>query len=127
MDINAEEVDKFIKAFPERTREMLETVRKTIRKAAPEAEEYIGYMMPAYKFHGPLVYFSGYKNHIGFYPGASGVLHFKDDIARYKSAKGSIQFPLDEPVPTDLISRIVAFRIQENLDKKAAKLAKKKK
>lgn len=124
--VNAEEVDKFIGTFPEHTQKMLEIVRETIRKAAPEAEEHFSYMMPAYKFQGALVYFSGYKNHIGFYPGASGVANFKDDIAKYKTAKGSIQFPLDEPVPTDLISKIVQFRTAENLKKSAAKSKKKK-
>ncbi|AWI27244.1 hypothetical protein HYN49_09005 [Flavobacterium pallidum] len=120
------EVDAFIEAFPEHTREMLQNVRKAIHNAAPDAEEYIGYMMPAYKFHGALVYFSGYKNHIGFYPGAAGVAYFKDEIAKYKTAKGSIQFPLDEPVPVDLIGRIVAFRVRENLEKAAAKSKKTK-
>ncbi len=122
---NAEAVDTFIAGFPEPTRNSLEMMRKAIREAAPEAVEHFAYMMPAYKLHGPLVYFSGYKNHIGFYPGSSGVAHFKEALTKYKSAKGTIQFPLDEPVPVALIGKIVRFRVAENLEKAAAKSKKK--
>ncbi|AWA30127.1 hypothetical protein HYN48_08570 [Flavobacterium magnum] len=125
MESNSDAVSQFIDGFPEATRNRLQAVRETILRAAPEAQEYIGYMMPAYKLHGPLVYFSGYKNHIGFYPGASGVAHFKEELSDYKTAKGSIQFPLDQPVPIELIRKIVTFRVKENLERAAAKALKK--
>lgn len=110
----ASDVDAYIAGFPKSTQALLGKIRAVIRKAAPEAEEGIGYQMPAYKFHGPLVYFAGYEHHIGFYPGAAGIAHFKREIAAYKSAKGSVQFPLDEALPLDLVARIVAFRVWEN-------------
>jgi uncharacterized protein YdhG (YjbR/CyaY superfamily) len=110
----ASDVDAYIAGFPKTTQALLRKIRATIRKAAPEAEEGIGYQMPAYKFHGPLVYFAGYDHHIGFYPGAAGIAGFKREIAAYKSAKGSVRFPLDEPLPLDLVARIVAFRVREN-------------
>ncbi|MCP9753346.1 iron chaperone [Ferruginibacter sp. HRS2-29] len=120
------DVESYITGFPAATQKLLKQLRTTIRKAAPGAEEYIGYQMPAYKFHGPLVYFAGYERHIGFYPGASGIENFKKEIAGYKHAKGSVQFPLDKPLPLDLVKQIVAFRIQENLGKTEAKRLKKK-
>lgn len=110
----APDVDAYIAGFPKTTQARLRKIRAAIRKEAPEAEEGIGYQIPAYKFHGPLVYFAGYEGHIGFYPGAAGIANFKREIAAYKSAKGSVQFPLDEPLPLDLVSRIVAFRVREN-------------
>lgn len=116
-------VDEYIAGFPEHTKTMLEKLRATIRKAAPKAEEVISYMMPAYKYHGMLVFFAGYKNHTGFYPGAGGVEAFKKEIAVYKWAKGSIQFPLDKPLPLGLITQIVKFRVMQNTEK--AKIKKK--
>jgi uncharacterized protein YdhG (YjbR/CyaY superfamily) len=113
----AETVDQYIAGFPKSTQVLLKQVRATIKKAAPKADEMISYMMPAYKFHGPLVYFGGYDHHIGFYPGAAGVANFEKEVARYKYAKGSIQFPLDEPLPLKLITKIVGFRVNENLKK----------
>lgn len=110
----APEVDAYIAAFPKDTQLRLKKIRAVIRKAAPEAEEGIGYGMPAYTFHGPLVYFAGYDRHIGFYPGAALITHFGKEISAYKSAKGSVQFPLDKPFPLDLVARIVAFRVKEN-------------
>ena len=110
----APDVDAYIAGFPKSTQALLRKIRAAIRKAAPEAEEAIGYQMPAYKFHGPLVYFAGYDHHIGFYPGAAGIANFGKEISAYKSAKGSVQFPLDQPMPLDLVSRIVAFRVKEN-------------
>lgn len=118
-------VDEFIASFPDATQKLLSQMRGIIKDAAPDAEESISYMMPAYKLHGALVYFSGYKNHIGFYPGASGVANFSEDIASYKTAKGSIQFPLNEPLPDALISKIVRFRVAENIGKVAARKKKK--
>lgn len=105
----------YIHGFPKDTQKLLEQLRATIIKAAPAAEEIISYQMPAYKYNGMLVYFAGYKNHIGFYPGASGIKNFKEDIAVYKNSKGAVQFPLDKPLPLKLITKIVKFRVKENL------------
>jgi len=114
-------VDQYIAAFPVETQKLLTQVRETIRKIAPEAEEVISYQMPAYKLNGMLVYFAGYKNHIGFYPTGSGIQAFKKELSVYKGAKGSVQFPLDKPLPIALISEIVKFRKIENLQKAEAK------
>ncbi len=118
------DIDEYISDFPKETQLLLSEMRETISKAAPAAEEIISYGMPAFKFNGVLVYFAGYKNHIGFYPTASGIEQFKKEISKYKNAKGSVQFPLDQKLPLNLISRIVKFRVSENLLK--AKLKKKK-
>ena len=123
----AADVDSYIADFPKETQKLLKLVRSTIKKNAPKATEDISYMMPAYKLHGALVYFAGYKNHIGFYPGAAGIAGFKKDIAKYKNPKGSVQFPLDEPLPVALITKIVKFRVQENLKKERLKKLSKKK
>ena len=93
-------VDAYIAGFPKDTQTLLEQLRTAIMKAAPDAEEVISYQMPAYKYFGMLVYFAGYKNHIGFYPGAAGIETFKKELSIYKGAKGSVQFPLDKPLPT---------------------------
>lgn len=119
-------VDAYIAGFPGSTRELLEQMRATIIKAAPKAEEVISYQMPAYKYEGMLVYFAGYKNHIGFYPTGSGILAFKKELAAYKGSKGAVQFPLDKKLPLALIAKMVKFRIKENLDKAKEKAAKKK-
>ena len=116
-----ESVDAYISTFPSDTQNKLQTLRQCIRKAAPKAEEIISYRMPAYRYHGVLVYFAGYKNHIGFYPTGSGVQEFKKELSVYKGAKGSVQFPLDQPIPTTLIARIVKFRLRENESKLAIK------
>jgi len=105
---------------------MLQELRKTISKAAPHAEETIGYAIPTFKLKGNLVHFAGYKNHIGFYPAPSGIEEFAKELSVYKGAKGSIQFPLDQPLPLDLISRIVKYRVKKNLEKAEAKVKKKK-
>jgi uncharacterized protein YdhG (YjbR/CyaY superfamily) len=94
-------------------------MRQTIKKAAPEAEEVISYSMPAFKYNGMLVYFATYKNHIGFYATPTGHSEFKEELSVYKQGKGSVQFPLTQPLPLDLISRIVQFRMKENLKKKS--------
>ncbi|MEN9440292.1 MAG: hypothetical protein RLZ33_368 [Bacteroidota bacterium] len=112
------EIDHYISTFPSEVQERLELIRSTIRAAAPEAEEVISYKMPAYKLKGILVYFAGYKNHIGFYPGANGISHFQEEIKIYKNAKGSVQFPHTSPLPLDLVTKIVKFRRDENLTKK---------
>jgi len=120
------DVNSYIALFPEHTRVLLETLRTAIKKAAPNAEETISYQMPAYKQDGMLVYFAGYKSHIGFYPGAAGISEFKKEVSAYKNAKGSVQFPLDEPLPLTLVSKIVKFRVKQNTEKAKARVKKKK-
>ena len=110
-------VDEYIAGFPKAIQHKLQSIRATIRKAAPKAEEMISYQMPAYKYHGVLVYFAGYKNHIGFYATPAGHAAFKNELAAYKEGKGSVQFPHNEPLPLPLITRIVKFRMKENLEK----------
>lgn len=110
-------IDEYIAAFPQDIQQILQQVRATIKEAAPEAKETISYAMPAFTFHGNLIYFAGYKNHIGLYPTPAGIDEFKDDLSRYKGAKGSVQFPLDEPMPLDLITRITKFLVKRNLEK----------
>lgn len=119
-------IDEYIAGFPPEIQEKLETIRATIRKAAPNAEEAISYMIPTFKLHGNLVHFAAYKNHIGFYPGAGGIAAFQEELAGYETSKGTVQFPLDKRLPLTLITKIVKFRVQQNLDKAAAKAAKKK-
>lgn len=121
----APNVDIYIAYFPAETQELLHQLRETIKKAAPAAEEVISYQMPAYKLNGVLVYFAGYKNHIGFYPAGSGIESFKHKLSGYKTSKGTVQFPLDQPLPIDLISEIVRYRVSENLEQLAAKQTKK--
>jgi uncharacterized protein YdhG (YjbR/CyaY superfamily) len=111
-------IDAYIKAFPENIQIILEKMRQTIRKAAPEAIEAISYQMPAFKLNGNLVYFAAFKNHIGFYPTPSGIESFAEELSPYAKGKGSVQFPLDKPIPYDLVEKIVLFRVKENLAKK---------
>lgn len=120
-----ENIDEYIARFPAPVQALLKELRATIKKAAPEAEETISYQMPTFVLKGNLVHFAAYKNHIGFYPAPSGIEHFKKELSGFKSAKGSVQFPLDQPVPYQLVSEIVKFRVKENLEK-AAKRSKKK-
>ena len=115
------DVDAYIAGFPKDTQTLLEQLRTAIMKAAPDAEEVISYQMPAYKYFGMLVYFAGYKNHIGFYPGAAGIEAFKKELSIFKGAKGSVQFPLDKPLPIQLIAKIVAFKVKENLERAGTK------
>jgi uncharacterized protein YdhG (YjbR/CyaY superfamily) len=111
-------VDEYIKMFPDDVQIILDRLRALIKEKAPEAVESIAYQMPAYKTNGrPLVYFAGYKNHIGFYATPSGHAEFAVELSKYKQGKGSVQFPLDQPIPYDLIGLIVEFRVQENLTK----------
>jgi uncharacterized protein YdhG (YjbR/CyaY superfamily) len=119
-------VDDYISTFPKEIQKLLKQLRAVIKKSAPGAEEYIGYGMPAYKFHGPLVYFNAYKSHIGFYPAPRGIEKFKKELSKYKGSKGTVQFPLDKPLPLSLISRIVAFRKNENLQNFKLKAKNKK-
>ena len=117
----ATNVDEYIACFPADVAEMLTQIRETIVDTAPEAVESISYQMPGYKLSGMLVYFAGYKKHIGFYPGAGAIEKFRDELKDYKTSKGTIQFPLDAPLPLDLIKRIVDFRVKENVFRAAAK------
>ncbi|MGO4531739.1 iron chaperone [Paenibacillus sp. 2TAF8] len=110
-------VDEYIDAFPTDVQLKLQMLRQIIRDAAPLAEEKISYKMPTYAQHGNLVHFAAYTKHIGFYPAPSGILAFKEQLSRYKGAKGSVQFPLDEPLPENLIREIVEFRVKENVGK----------
>jgi uncharacterized protein YdhG (YjbR/CyaY superfamily) len=118
-------IDEYISAFPEDIQEKLQNIRLTIREAAPDAEETISYQMPAFRQNGILVYFAAFKNHISFFPTSSGIEKFKMDLAAYEGSKGTVKFPLDKPIPYDLISRIVKFRVEENLRKAVAKRKKK--
>lgn len=117
MVIKPTNIDDYIASFPREIQTLLEQVRSTIRKSAPDAEEVISYQMPAFKLNGMLVYFAAFKNHIGFYPTSSGISHFKNEISIYKNSKGAVQFPFDKPLPLELISKIVRFRVSENLNK----------
>ena len=110
-------IDEYIAGFPKNVQEILQKIRKTIREAAPDAKEAISYQMPSFRLEGNLVYFAAFKKHIGFYPIPSGIEEFKDELAVYEQGKGSVQFPLDRPMPLDLITRIVKFRVRENLRK----------
>jgi uncharacterized protein YdhG (YjbR/CyaY superfamily) len=117
----SKDVDKFISAYPEEVQQVLNKVRATIREAAPGAEETINYGIPTFTLNGNLVHFSGFKDHIGFYPTPSGIEKFKKELSKYEGAKGSVKFPLAQPIPYDLITKIVKFRVQENLAKKKKK------
>ncbi len=119
-------IDEYIEQFPANVQAILQKLRTIIKKTAPAAEELISYQMPAFKYHGMLVYFAGYKNHIGFYPTSSPMKVFRDRLTNYKTSKGAIQFPINEAIPITLVKDIVKFRIKENLEKENAKLKKKK-
>ncbi len=110
-------IDEYIASFPEDIQGILKRLRATINKAAPTAEEKISYAMPAFKLNGMLVWFAAHSKHIGFYPGAAGITAFKKELSVYKGAKGSVQFPFEKPLPVGLISKIVKFRVSENLKK----------
>ena len=115
--IKADNIDAYIASFPESTQALLQSLRQIISRNAPAATEKISYGMPCFFLHGNLVYFAGYKNHIGFYPTGSGIEAFKHKLDKYKWSKGAIQFPLDKPLPVKLISDIVKFRVKYNTDK----------
>jgi uncharacterized protein YdhG (YjbR/CyaY superfamily) len=118
-------IDEYIAACPKEVQPILKKLRATIKAAAPKAEEKISYRMPAFFQNGVLVYFAAFKSHIGFFPTASGIQSFKKEISAYKNSKGTVQFPLDQPLPFDLIRKIVKFRVSESL-KKPIKSAKSK-
>jgi len=110
-------VDEYIATFPEKIQSKLQQLRATVKNAAPQAEEVISYSMPAFKLHGTLVFFAAHTNHIGFYPHGSGIEDFRVQLSGYKVSKGTVQFPFDEPLPLDLIAKIVQFRLAENLQR----------
>jgi|SRR6186713_2417879 len=119
-------VDEYIASFPTAVRTKLQTLRKTIKKAAPDAEEGISYNMPAFKQEGVLVYFAAFNSHIGLYPTVSPMAAFKKELSVYESGKGSVQFPFDQPMPLDLVTKIVRFKLKENMEKMKGKAKKKK-
>ena len=108
-------INEYIRMFPADVQAKLNTLRQTIRTLVPDATEAMSYQIPTFKLNGNLVHFAAFKNHIGFYPGASGIKAFAQELAMYKSAKGSVQFPLEQPLPLDLVKRIVEYRVKENL------------
>jgi len=110
-------IDDYISGFPEPIQSLLQEIRATVKRAAPEAEEVISYGMPAFRQNGMLVYFAAFKNHIGFYPAPAGIEAFREELSAYKSTKGSVHFPFDKPLPVGLISSIVTFRLSQNLQK----------
>ena len=114
-----ESIDEYIATFPLNVQDILGELRQTIRNSAPDAKETISYQMPAFRLYGNLVYFAAFKNHIGFYPTSSGISEFRKELSHYGVAKGTVRFPINEPIPFDLISKIVKFRVKENLDKSA--------
>ncbi len=114
-------IDEYIADFPPDVQKILQKIRLTVRKAAPRAEETIKYRMPTFTLNGNLVHFAAFKKHIGFYPTPTGTKEFQKELSIYKGAKGSVQFPLDQPIPFGLISQIVKFRVKENLARAEAK------
>lgn len=118
-------IDEYIAGFSEEIQALLQSMRQTIREAAPEANEKISYMMPTFDLHGNLVHFAAFKNHIGFYPAPSGIKEFEEELKPYIAGKGSLNFPLNKPLPLDLVSRITRFRVTQNIEK--AITSKKKK
>lgn len=115
--VTYESIDDYISKFPPEIQEILSTIRKVIKEAAPDAKEKISYQMPTFALHGNLVHFAAFKNHIGFYPTPNGIDAFKEELSVYKGAKGSIQFPMDQPMPYELIGKIVKYRVAENIKK----------
>ena len=118
-------IDEYIALFPEEIKEILTNIRKLIKENAPEASEKISYQMPTFFLNGNLIHFAAFKNHIGLYPTPTGIDAFKEELSKYKGAKGSVQFPLNQPIPYDLIKRIVRYRVAESTTKAEAKLKKK--
>lgn len=119
-------IDEYIATFPEATQVLLQEMRATIKAAAPDAVEKISYQMPTFAQQGNVVHFAAFKNHIGFYPVPRGVEAFEQELSLYDGSKGTVRFPMDKPLPLALISRIVQFRVTENLKKAEAKAAKRK-
>ena len=122
----AKNINEYIAGFPKDVQNILEQVRSTIKKAVPEAEETISYAIPTFTLNGNLIYFAAFKNHIGLYPAPRGNEAFKKELSKYKGGKGTVQFPLDEPIPLNLITKIVKFRVKGNLERIKAKAKKQK-
>ena len=122
----ARNIDEYIADFPVAVQPLLQKLRTTIRKAAPQAEEAIKYQMPTFVLNGNLIHFAGYKNHIGLYPGSKPIEEFKDDLIKYRVSKGTVQFPLDKPIPVGLVGKITKFCVKRNLERAAAKAKKKR-
>lgn len=120
-------IDEYIATFPDDIQNILQELRAAIKAAAPDATEKISYQMPTFALKGNLVHFAAFKKHIGFYPAPSGIEAFKQELSAYESSKGAVRFPIDQPLPLDLIRRIVQFRVEENLKKAAEKSRGKKK
>ena len=118
-------IDQYIAGFPQHVQRMLQQIRSVIHVAAPDAVEAIKYQIPTFVLHGNLVHFAALKNHIGFYPTPSGIDAFHNDLAKYRSTKGAVQFPIGEPLPLDLISKVTQFRVAENHKRAEAKAHKK--
>jgi uncharacterized protein YdhG (YjbR/CyaY superfamily) len=118
-------IDEYIAGFPGDVQEILQQIRQTIRDVAPDAQEKISYQMPTFTLNGNLIHFAAFKNHIGLYPTPTGIEEFEKELSVYERGKGSVRFPLDKPIPFDLISRIVKFRVKENLARAEAKGRKK--
>lgn len=120
-------IDEYIAEFPAEVQEILQKVREVVRTAVPQATEAISYGMPTFKLEGNLVHFGAAKNHLGYYPAPSGITAFQTELVNYKTSKGAVQFPYNQPIPYELISRIAQFRAKENLEKAAKKNIHKKK
>jgi len=110
-------MDEYIASFPKDVQAILENMRRVIREAAPQAEEAISYGIPTFKLNGNLVHFAAFKNHIGFFPTPSAIVAFKKELSSYKQSTGTVQFPIDQPIPLDLVKKIVKSRVKENRDK----------
>lgn len=108
-------IDEYIAAFPKDVQDILEELRRVIRESAPNADEAISYGIPTFKLNGNLVHFAAFKNHVGFYPTPSAIVSFKKELSQYKQAKGSVQFPIDKPIPLNIVKKIVKFRVKENI------------
>lgn len=121
MNSKVETIDDYIACFPKDVQKLLNSMRNTIKKAAPAAEEAMKYGLPTLVLEGNLVHFGAFKNHIGFYPAPSGIIAYKNELAGYESSKGAVQFPFDKPLPLALVTRIVKFRMMENLEKAKTK------
>ncbi len=120
-------IDEYIVQFPPEVQETLKTLRNVIKELVPDAQEKISYQMPTFALHGNLVHFAAFKNHIGFYPAASGIAAFKHELSEYKGSKGAVQFPIDMPLPYELITQIVKYRVAENIKRAEEKTKKKNK
>jgi len=114
-------IDEYINTFPKEVQDILEKLRQTIQKAAPEATEAISYGIPTFQLHGNLVHFAAYRNHIGFYPASGAIEAFKKELSRYKGSKGTVQFPINQPLPLGLIKTMVKYRVKENEKRKKVK------